>query len=140
VICLVLWSSDVSAQSCAWVNDSSGRVPDVIKVDGEVFFLFSESRARETARRLKNYGLLEEELALTQQSIDLHKSLVKTTEEICASSKRMLELERESFKKLSEVFEKAPAPAWYENTSVAFLFGTLTGIVTASVIFWIGSK
>lgn len=140
VICLSLWSSNSYAQQCAWVKDSSGKVPDVIKVDNEVFFLFSEERARETARRLKNYSLLEDELALTHQSIELHKTVLKTTEEICESTKRMLDLERESFKRLSEVVENAPAPAWYENAATMFIFGSVTGIVTATVIFWIGSK
>lgn len=122
------------------MSDDSGKIPDVIRVDGEVFFLFTESRAKETAKRLKNYSLIEEELSLSRQSIELHKNLVETTEQICEASERMLELERESFKRLADTIEKAPDPSWYESPSAVFLFGSFAGILTASVLFWIGSK
>lgn len=139
---LILWSSDALAQSCScsWVDDANGRIPGIAKIDGQVFFLFSEERTRETAKKLKDNELLTKEVELLNRSVLLHKSLAKTNQEICDSSERLLEMERESFKRLADEMDKIGPTPWYQQGSFIFTAGAVAGVIASGTLIWIATR
>ncbi len=102
--------------------------------------MFTEEKARETAKRLKDNELLSKEVELLNQSVVLHKSLAGINKEICDSSERLLKMERESFKKLADEIDKAGPLPWYQQGSFIFTAGAVSGVIMSVSLFWIATR
>lgn len=124
-------SSPSSAQECSYVEDDSGVIETVIRINGEVFFIFDEGEARSMAKKLENYELTVQENKALISKIDLLEAKLELSSEIIDKQTSLISIDRESIRKLNDIDMNLP---WYRSPEVTFLGGFMAGVLTVVLV------
>ena len=119
------------AQRCQYVEDASGRVDSVIKLDGKVFFLMTEEEAKSLAKKVESLDLSMKEVELLKSKSDLLEKKIIIGEDIIKYQDSMIQIDRETIRRMNDLISPPP---WYMSPTIHYVGGFVTAILGVALI------
>jgi hypothetical protein len=111
--------------SCSPVEDEQGVIDNVFEIDGKIYLVFEENKARKMLADLENYKISEEQIKILNGILVIKNSIIDDQSLII----NMVQKDREISLDMLKAVNKSKS--WYEESSVIY-FGAF---LTSSLLF-----
>lgn len=124
------------AQTCEYAKDEQGKIPNMIIIDGKVYYYHSVEKARQIAKD-------KVKLQSSEKVADANKIIIEGQKEIITQQNGTIVFMETARRQDREILMKSlekPRTKWYNNGTVAFIGGVVFATTMYGFWVWADSK